>query len=215
MDVCGIATDYCVRATALDAADQGFATTVLLDLTAAVAPERLDTTLARPGDRRSAHPIPVVPATVGGLSPRGISATTDSSSCHVLHQARGGGVMSMSLAVLAGSVSTVVFIASYLPMLVKAARTRDLGSYSVGNLVLANVGNLVYSIYVLSLPAGPIWALHSFYTGEQLRDAGHVGRLPPASGPRRSVRRVEQPPDGGRRHGQERLPADGASARRC
>ena len=45
VDVCGIATDYCVRATALDAAQAGFATTVLLDLTAAVAPERLDATL--------------------------------------------------------------------------------------------------------------------------------------------------------------------------
>jgi hypothetical protein len=71
--------------------------------------------------------------------------------------------MSMSMALLAGSVSTVVFIASYLPMLAKAARTRDLGSYSVGNLVLANLGNAVYSIYVFSLPPGPIWALHSFY----------------------------------------------------
>ncbi|MDR1710694.1 MAG: isochorismatase family protein [Propionibacteriaceae bacterium] len=38
VDVCGIATDYCVRATALDAAARGFATTVLLGLTAAVAP---------------------------------------------------------------------------------------------------------------------------------------------------------------------------------
>jgi nicotinamidase/pyrazinamidase len=37
--VVGIATDYCVRATALDAADEGFETTVLLDLTAGVAPE--------------------------------------------------------------------------------------------------------------------------------------------------------------------------------
>jgi nicotinamidase/pyrazinamidase len=46
VDVCGIATDYCVRATALDAARHGFATTVLLDLTAAVAPERLPATLA-------------------------------------------------------------------------------------------------------------------------------------------------------------------------
>jgi len=46
VDVCGIATDYCVRATALDAARSGFTTTVLLDLTAAVAPERLHTTLA-------------------------------------------------------------------------------------------------------------------------------------------------------------------------
>ena len=38
VDVVGIATDHCVRATALDAADEGFETTVLLDLTAAVAP---------------------------------------------------------------------------------------------------------------------------------------------------------------------------------
>jgi nicotinamidase/pyrazinamidase len=45
VDVCGIATDYCVRATALDAARSGFGTTVLLDLTAAVAPEHLDSTL--------------------------------------------------------------------------------------------------------------------------------------------------------------------------
>ena len=45
VDVCGIATDYCVRATALDSVQAGFATTVLLDLTAAVAPERLDDTL--------------------------------------------------------------------------------------------------------------------------------------------------------------------------
>ncbi len=71
--------------------------------------------------------------------------------------------MTASLPLLAGSVSTAVFVASALPMLVKAARTKDLGSYSVGNLVLANVGNLVYAVYVFSLPAGPIWALHSFY----------------------------------------------------
>ncbi|MFT4227165.1 isochorismatase family protein [Micropruina sp.] len=38
VDVCGIATDYCVRATALDSARAGFPTRVLLDLTAAVAP---------------------------------------------------------------------------------------------------------------------------------------------------------------------------------
>ena len=41
VDVCGIATDHCVRATALDAAAGGFAPTVLLGLTAAVAPDRL------------------------------------------------------------------------------------------------------------------------------------------------------------------------------
>jgi nicotinamidase/pyrazinamidase len=39
VDVVGIATDHCVRATALDAADEGFETTVLLDLTAGVTPE--------------------------------------------------------------------------------------------------------------------------------------------------------------------------------
>jgi len=46
VDVCGIATDYCVRATALDAAREGFATAVLVDLTAAVAPDRLGDTFA-------------------------------------------------------------------------------------------------------------------------------------------------------------------------
>ncbi len=37
VDVCGIATDYCVRATALDAQREGFSTSVLNDLTAGVA----------------------------------------------------------------------------------------------------------------------------------------------------------------------------------
>ena len=50
VEVCGIATDHCVRATALDAAQAGFATTVLLDLTAAVSPERLDATMAQLAD---------------------------------------------------------------------------------------------------------------------------------------------------------------------
>lgn len=38
LDVVGIATDYCVRATAIDAAREGFATRVLLGLTAGVDP---------------------------------------------------------------------------------------------------------------------------------------------------------------------------------
>jgi nicotinamidase/pyrazinamidase len=38
VDVAGIATDYCVRATAADAAAAGFATRLLLDLTAGVDP---------------------------------------------------------------------------------------------------------------------------------------------------------------------------------
>jgi nicotinamidase/pyrazinamidase len=37
VDITGLATDYCVRATATDAATAGFATTVLLDLTAGVS----------------------------------------------------------------------------------------------------------------------------------------------------------------------------------
>jgi hypothetical protein len=68
-----------------------------------------------------------------------------------------------SVPTLAGIASTVIFAWSMLPMLAKAHRTRDLASYSLGNLVLANVGNAVHSVYVFSLPVGPIWALHSFY----------------------------------------------------
>src|SRR5690349_6360160 len=47
VDVVGIATDHCVRATALDAADEGFETTVLLDLTAGVARGTTDRALAQ------------------------------------------------------------------------------------------------------------------------------------------------------------------------
>ena len=45
VDVCGIATDHCVRATALDARREGFETTVLLDLTAGVARPTTDAAL--------------------------------------------------------------------------------------------------------------------------------------------------------------------------
>ncbi len=68
-----------------------------------------------------------------------------------------------TLPVLAGFVSTIIFAVSTLPMLVKARRTRDLSSYSLGNILLANVGNAVHSIYVFSLPPGPLWVLHTFY----------------------------------------------------
>ncbi len=44
VDVCGIATDHCVRATAMDAALAGYATTVLAALTAAVSPDRIGAT---------------------------------------------------------------------------------------------------------------------------------------------------------------------------
>jgi nicotinamidase/pyrazinamidase len=45
VDVVGIATDHCVRATALDAVANGFATRVLLDLTAGVAEETTEAAL--------------------------------------------------------------------------------------------------------------------------------------------------------------------------
>lgn len=48
-------------------------------------------------------------------------------------------------------------------MLLKAARTHELASYSLGNITLANIGNAVHSVYVFHLPPGPIWFLHSFY----------------------------------------------------
>src|SRR5690606_29791184 len=46
VDVCGIATDHCVRATALDAAAHGFETRVLADLCVGVAPETTEAALA-------------------------------------------------------------------------------------------------------------------------------------------------------------------------
>jgi uncharacterized protein with PQ loop repeat len=71
--------------------------------------------------------------------------------------------MSSALPLAAGTLATIVFAVSALPMLGKAARSRDLRSYSRANLVLANVGNAVYSVYVFHLPPGPIWLLHTFY----------------------------------------------------
>ncbi|MCD6640168.1 MAG: isochorismatase family protein [Nocardioides sp.] len=46
VDVVGIATDYCVRATALDARAAGLDVTVLADLTAAVAPGTREAAIA-------------------------------------------------------------------------------------------------------------------------------------------------------------------------
>lgn len=45
VDIVGIATDHCVRATALDAAGAGFTTRVLLGLTAGVAPATVESAL--------------------------------------------------------------------------------------------------------------------------------------------------------------------------
>ena len=61
VDICGLTTDYCVRATALDAAADGFAVTVLMNLTAAVAPERLVPVL----DELAAAGVVLVPEVPG------------------------------------------------------------------------------------------------------------------------------------------------------
>jgi uncharacterized protein with PQ loop repeat len=71
--------------------------------------------------------------------------------------------MEINLPVIAGTISTTIFVLSTLPMLLKAFKTKDLRSYSLGNILLANVGNVIHSVYVFHLPAGPIWLLHSFY----------------------------------------------------
>jgi hypothetical protein len=65
---------------------------------------------------------------------------------------------------VAGSVAGVIFAAASWNMLVKAWRTKDLSSYSLGQIVLNNVGNLFYWLYVVSLPIGPIWFMHAFFT---------------------------------------------------
>jgi len=104
------------------------------------------------GVGRSTHVLPARPSQMG--------RPTDA------HGRRGAyrpGMASTSLPVLAGIASTVIFAASALPMLVKARRTRDLTSYSRGNIMLSNVGNAVHSIYVFSMPVGPLWLLHTFY----------------------------------------------------
>jgi hypothetical protein len=71
--------------------------------------------------------------------------------------------MDKNLPVIAGAISTAIFAFSTLPMLLKAFRTKDLKSYSLGNILLANMGNVIHSVYVFSLPLGPIWLLHSFH----------------------------------------------------
>jgi len=71
---------------------------------------------------------------------------------------------SHSLQVLAGFVSSMIFISSNLPMLFKAFKTKNLSSYRLGHLVLGNLGITVYWLYVMSLPIGPAWLLQGFFS---------------------------------------------------
>jgi uncharacterized protein with PQ loop repeat len=68
------------------------------------------------------------------------------------------------ISIIAGTISTSIFTLSHIPMLLRAYRTKDLRSYSAANLLLANLGNMFHWVYVITLPVGPIWLLHSFYT---------------------------------------------------
>ena len=70
----------------------------------------------------------------------------------------------MNAVTMAGVISTLMFVGSNLPMVVQAVRSRDVSSYSRGYLVMTNIGNGVYTVYVLSLPPGPVWVLHLVYT---------------------------------------------------
>ncbi len=66
--------------------------------------------------------------------------------------------------IVVGLVSSSIFVLSTLPMLWKVYRTRDLKSYSLGNITLSNLGNLIHWVYVAGLPVGPVWLLHGFST---------------------------------------------------
>jgi hypothetical protein len=57
-----------------------------------------------------------------------------------------------------------MFMSSNLPMLAKAYRTKNLKSYSLGHIALSNFGNLIYWLYIASLPFGPVWILQAFFT---------------------------------------------------
>ncbi len=69
-----------------------------------------------------------------------------------------------NLQIASGSIAGLIFSAGSLNMLIKAWQTKDLRSYSLGQLVLNNVGNLFYWFYVISLPFGPIYFMHGFFT---------------------------------------------------
>ncbi len=66
--------------------------------------------------------------------------------------------------IIVGLISSSIFVLSTLPMLWKVYQTRDLKSYSLGNIALSNLGNLIHWVYVAGLPIGPIWLLHGFST---------------------------------------------------
>lgn len=69
----------------------------------------------------------------------------------------------LDLPLLAGAVSSAMFVIGTLPMIYKAFATKSLQSYSLSSLLFNNLGNLLHALYVYSLPPGPIWLLHTFH----------------------------------------------------
>ena len=95
--------------------------------------------------------------------------------------------MGFDLPLLAGTLSTGMFVTAALPMLVKAARTKEMASYSVANLVMSNVGNALYAVYIVTTPPGPAWMLHAFNMVVGVLMLGwwlRYGRPPAAGRPR-------------------------------
>jgi uncharacterized protein with PQ loop repeat len=100
--------------------------------------------------------------------------------------------METNLPNIAGFISTTLFALGTLPMLTKAYSTKNLTSYSLGNILMSSVGNLIYSIYVFQLPPGPVWFSYSYnlvttglmlvwylrYEGlpQWLRSSGHLAK---------------------------------------
>jgi uncharacterized protein with PQ loop repeat len=71
---------------------------------------------------------------------------------------------SISLTLLSGTIAAILFTTSNIPMLLRAIRTKDLRSYSLAHFVVSNLANGFYWIYIITLPFGPIWLMHGFYT---------------------------------------------------
>ena len=65
---------------------------------------------------------------------------------------------------IAGSISSALFIASTIPALAKVLHTKDMRSYRRSSLFIATLGNGMHWLYIVSLPIGPIYALHGFTT---------------------------------------------------
>lgn len=68
------------------------------------------------------------------------------------------------MSIIAGTISSLMFAGGTLPMLIKAHKTHNLGSYSFSSIAMNVCGNAIHWVYIAGLPMGPIWFLHTFYT---------------------------------------------------